>query len=83
MYVVPVPVTLGGMTNDDASRQGWWAGAAVAVLAAGVIVRGLIRSGAVADGLLSHWYGQAGLTAGALLVAGTTLYMLHRAYRRR
>lgn len=58
-------------------------GAAVAVLAAGVIVRELVRSGAVADGLLSHWYGQAGLTAVVFFVAGTSLYSLHRAYRRR
>ena len=83
MYVVPVPATLGGMTNDNASNRGWWVGAAVAVLAAGVIVRELVRSGTVADGLLSHWYGQAGLTAVVLLVAATALYLLHRAYRRR
>jgi len=58
-------------------------GAAVAVFAAGVIGRELVRSGAVAEGLLSHWYGHVGVTVAVLVVAGTGLYMLNRAYRRR
>lgn len=55
----------------------------MAVFAAGVIGRELVRSGAVAGGLLSHWYGHVGLTVAVLVVAGTGLYLLHRAYRRR
>ncbi len=69
------------MTNDNASRRRWWVGAAVAVFAAGVIGRELIRSGTVAGNLLPHWYGHVALSAAALAVAGTGLYLLHRAYR--
>lgn len=83
MYVTPLSLTLVGMTRDNASKRGWWVGAAVAVFAAGIVARTLIRSGAVAEGLLSHWYGHVGLTVAALLAAGTVLYLLHRAYRRR
>ena len=75
--------TLVGMTNDDASRRRWWVAAAVAVLAAGVIGRELVRSGTVAGDLLSHWYGHVGLAVAAVAVAGTALYLLTRAHRNR
>jgi hypothetical protein len=71
------------MTNDNASRRGWWLGATVAVLAVAVTGRELIRSGTVAGDFTSHWYGQAGMAAIAVAVAGAALYMLHRAYRDR
>jgi len=70
------------MTNDNASRRNWWVGAAVAVFAAGVIGRELIRSGTVGGDLLSHWYGHVALTVAVLAVVGAGLHMLHRAYRR-
>ena len=69
------------MTNDNPSRRRWLAGAAVAVFAAGVTGRELIRSGTVAGDLLSQWYGRAGLTVAGLAVVFTGLYLLHRAYR--
>jgi hypothetical protein len=71
------------MTNENASRRRWWVGAAVAVFAAGVVGRELVRSGTVAEGLLSHWYGHVGSAVVVLVVTGTGLYLLHRAYRRR
>jgi hypothetical protein len=74
--------TLISMTNNNGSRRRRLVCAAVAVFGAGVIGRELIRSGTVAEGLLTHWYGHAGVTAIVFVTAGTGMYLLHRAYRR-
>jgi hypothetical protein len=60
-----------------------WVGAAVAVFAAGVLIRELLRSGRVGGDLLTHWYGHAGITAVVITTAAAGLYFLHRAYRSR
>ena len=58
-------------------------GAAVAVFAAGVIGREFVRSGAVAEGLLSHWYGHVGVTRLSLSSRARACTCWTRAYRRR
>lgn len=69
--------------NENKGNRRIWVGAAVAVFAAGVLTRELIRSGRVGGDLLTHWYGQAGLTVIAITTAATGLYFLNRAYRTR
>lgn len=69
------------MTKNNGSRR-LWVGAAVAVLATGMIGRALVQSGTVTGGPLTHWYGQVALGAAAFAVAGAALYLLDRAYRR-
>jgi membrane protein DedA with SNARE-associated domain len=68
-----------GMTHKRA-RAGW-IGAAVVVGGAGMAGRGLLRSGAVADGLLSHWWAQAVLAVIVVAVLATAAYFVKRAYR--
>jgi len=71
------------MTEDNGTkRRRLWVGAGVAVLGAGVVARGLIRSGTVTIGLLDHWYGQVAVAVVALLVVGVGLHLVNRAYRR-
>ena len=73
------------MTNESGTkRRRLWVGAGVAVLAVAVVGRELIRSGAVGEdlGWLSHCYGQAGVGAVVLAVAGIGLYLLNRGYDR-
>jgi hypothetical protein len=60
-----------------------WVGAAVAVFAAGVVTREVIRSGHAGGDLLTHWWGQVALTAVAITTVATGMYLLNRAYRNR
>ena len=69
-----------GMTNKTA--HAWWIGAAVVVGGVGMVGRGLLRSGAVADGLLGHWWVRVALAVAVVAVLAAAGYFVNRAYRR-
>ena len=60
-----------------------WIGAAVAVLAVGMVTREVVRSGMVRLGLLDHWWGYLAYAITGIALVGAGMHMLGRADRPR
>jgi hypothetical protein len=70
------------MTRENRSRR-ILVGAGIGLLGAAVVVRELVRSGAVAGDLFGGWLGEIAAGVACLAVSGVAVFLFDRAYRRR